>query len=326
MSLDFEALLLLHKGMSDDGDSASIDISSTPSSSCSKEGKIARLIGCEHAFVEDSDTIFCTKCGICKDVFVTAEDKVHEQESIFSKGGVTVAIDSAGRRSYIQTGEQKKGINLRAVFNDMQAALKETNVTEKQITDACILFKKLLNGQSFRGEHRNAAMAVCIYYVLCADYVPIDDALLREMFNVKQTKYTNAYQLLISFLAKQKKEDEGEGRNTDRCVTIGVDDQDHIIGRYADLFGLTPAERQVAINMGQRYRRNRHMMTFNNTPDSVSAGLVAYVAVVARRPIPPADLQQYCRVNPATINKVLVTISKYEKKLVTEKERLSIAA
>lgn len=164
------------------------------------------------------------------------------------------------------------------------------------IDHAMIIHKDISEQKLFRGDNRDGIKAASIYISCRLNGCPRTAFEIAEIFNLDKQSATNGCSNAINIL-----------QNIERNVDVSQKSilittlSSSFIERFSSKIGL-PYELVVLSKFVSKTVESNNLI-YDNTPQSIAAGIIYLISVVCRLNIPKSEIRSVCGVSEVTINK-----------------------
>ena len=172
----------------------------------------------------------------------------------------------------------------------------QAGISKLIIDDAMRYHKKISEAKTFRGLNRDGIIAASIYVSARINKFPRTAKEIATIFNLDSTAATRGCKNAISII----NELESELENTDKtalCQTTPLS----FIDRYCSKLNMNQELTKVCKFVATRIQRNN--LIPENTPHSIAAGIVYFIAQVCNINISKKAVSQISEISEVTINK-----------------------
>ena len=181
----------------------------------------------------------------------------------------------------------------------------------KLIIDDAIKYHKKISEyeQTFRGDNKDGLIAASIYISCRINNYPRTARELATIFLLDPTSATQGCknaQLIINHLEK----DMDDREKTNFCKTRPED----FIERYCSRLNINTELTKLSMFISIKIEKNNWMP--ENTPQSIAAGIVYYIAQVCNVNISKQDVKKISDISEVTINKCYKKLDKMTKDLI----------
>jgi transcription initiation factor TFIIB len=171
--------------------------------------------------------------------------------------------------------------------------------------------KKISEAKTFRGLNRDGIIAASIYVSARINKFPRTPREIATIFNLDSTAATRGCKNAISII----NELESELENTDKtllCQTTPLS----FIDRYCSKLNMNKELTKVCKFVATRIQRNN--LIPENTPHSIAAGIVYFIAQVCNINIGKKAVSQISEISEVTINKCYKKLAEITYELVPQ--------
>jgi transcription initiation factor TFIIIB Brf1 subunit/transcription initiation factor TFIIB len=164
------------------------------------------------------------------------------------------------------------------------------------INDAMAIHKDISEQKIFRGINRDGIKAASIYISCRLNGCPRTSHEIAEIFHIDKASATAGCSMAVNILNNIERgvcTDE----QTDLCLTKPSD----FVERYCSKLGMSTELMMVTKFVTDKVEKGA--VKCNNTPHSIAAGIIYFVAQNCNLPISRTDIRHVCGVSEVTINK-----------------------
>ena len=161
------------------------------------------------------------------------------------------------------------------------------------INDAMAIHKDISEQKIFRGINRDGIKAASIYISCRLNGCPRTSHEIAEIFHIDKASATAGCSMAVNILNNIERGVE----QTDLCLTKPSD----FVDRYCSKLGM-PQE-LVLVAKFVTGKVEKGVVKCNNTPHSIAAGIIYFVAQNCNFPASKTDIRRVCGVSEVTINK-----------------------
>ena len=187
----------------------------------------------------------------------------------------------------------------------------QSGISKLIIDDAMRYHKKISEAKTFRGLNRDGIIAASIYVSARINKFPRTPREIATIFNLDSTAATRGCKNAISII----NELESELENTDKtllCQTTPLS----FIDRYCSKLNMNKELTKVCKFVATRIQRNN--LIPENTPHSIAAGIVYFIAQVCNINIGKKAVSQISEISEVTINKCYKKLAEITYELVPQ--------
>jgi transcription initiation factor TFIIB len=164
------------------------------------------------------------------------------------------------------------------------------------INDAMAIHKDISEQKIFRGLNRDGIKAASIYISCRLNGCPRTSHEIAEIFHLDKTSATNGCSMAVNILNNIERNAEPNS-HTDLCSTT----PSAFIERYCSKLNI-PSELIMVAKFVSKKLETGSVIN-DNTPHSVAAGIIYFVAQNCNQPVSKTDVRRVCGVSEVTINK-----------------------
>jgi len=194
-------------------------------------------------------------------------------------------------------------------FQKIQALSKKAGIP-KIIIDAALRYhKKISEMKTFRGCNRDGVIAASIYIASRVNNFPRTAKEIATIFNLENTSATRGCKNAVHLVNEM----ENNMENTDKThfhQTFPI----AFIERYCSRLNINEELTKLCQFVALRIQKNNHMP--ENTPHSVAAGIIYFVAQVCHLNISKRAVNKVSKISEVTINKCYKKLEKIKNELI----------
>tara|TARA_Y100000389_G_scaffold200431_1_gene240810 strand:- start:537 stop:1598 length:1062 start_codon:yes stop_codon:yes gene_type:complete len=164
------------------------------------------------------------------------------------------------------------------------------------IDDAMRYHKKISEAKTFRGLNRDGIIAASIYVAARLNSFPRTAKEIATIFNLDNTSATKGCKNAITIINDMEHDMENNEKTT-LCRTTPVSFIERYCSRLSISIELTKLCKFIAIRIQQ------NNLVPENTPHSIAAGIVYFVAQVCKLNVSKKDVNKVSEISEVTINK-----------------------
>jgi len=194
-------------------------------------------------------------------------------------------------------------------FQRIKVMASNSGIPKFIIDDALIYHKKISEQKTFRALNRDGIIAASIYISGRINNFPRTAKEIAAIFHLDNTSATKGCKNAITILNKLEKNMEGQDK-TFLCQTKPIS----FIERYCSKLNVNQELTRLCQFIAVRIEKN-HLMP-ENTPHSVAAGIVYFVAQVCHLNVTKRDVKQVSEISEVTINKCFKKLEVMEEQLL----------
>jgi transcription initiation factor TFIIB len=178
------------------------------------------------------------------------------------------------------------------------------------IDDAISIHKDISEQKMFRGMNRDGIKAASIYISCRLNGCPRTAHEIADIFKLDKTSATNGCSMAVNIYYNIDRNNGKTQTQPELCSSTPA----MFIERYCSRLNinqeLTILSKFIANKIEQQCNIN------DNTPHSIAAGIVYFIANSCNLPISKADIKQICGVSEVTINKCFKKMEAMKDKLI----------
>jgi transcription initiation factor TFIIB len=177
------------------------------------------------------------------------------------------------------------------------------------IDEAMIIHKDISEQKIFRGLNRDGIKAASIYISCRLNGCPRTSHEIAEIFKLDKPSATNGCTMAVNILHNIERKLDYAGQS-DLCSTT----PSAFIERYCSKLQMTHEAIMLAKFVSNKLEKNN--IITDNTPHSIAAGIIYFVAQTCRLEITKPDIKHICGVSEVTINKCYKKMEAIKTQLV----------
>jgi transcription initiation factor TFIIIB Brf1 subunit/transcription initiation factor TFIIB len=180
------------------------------------------------------------------------------------------------------------------------------------INDAMAIHKDISEQKIFRGINRDGIKAASIYISCRLNGCPRTSHEIADIFNIDKASATAGCSMAVNILNNIERGVE----HTDLCLTKPSD----FVDRYCSKLGIPQELSMVAKFVTDKVENGA--VKCNNTPHSIAAGVIYFVAQNCNQPVSKTDVRRVCGVSEVTINKCYMKMQENVDQLLPKMIRM----
>jgi len=198
-------------------------------------------------------------------------------------------------------------------FQFITIMAKNAEIPRIFIDDAMAIHKDISEQKMFRGMNRDGIKAASIYISCRLNGCPRTSHEIAEIFKLDKTSATNGCSMAVNIVSNLGRNGNTLNASTDDlCSTTPSSFIERYCSRLNMSSELTKLAKFIAIKIEKTACIN------DNTPHSIAAGIVYFVAQTCNSSISKTDVKQVCGVSEVTINKCFKKMELLKGKLVPQ--------
>ena len=187
------------------------------------------------------------------------------------------------------------------------------------INHAMAIHKDISEQKIFRGINRDGIKAASIYISCRLNGCPRTSHEIAEIFNIDKASATAGCSTAVNILNNIERGVSIESQ-TDLCLTKPSD----FVDRYCSKLGIPEELVMVARFVTEKVENGA--VKCNNTPHSIAAGIIYFVAQNCNQPVSKTDVRRVCGVSEVTINKCFMKMQENVDQLIPKMIRMKYSA
>jgi transcription initiation factor TFIIB len=172
----------------------------------------------------------------------------------------------------------------------------QSGIPKLIIDDAMRFHKRVSETKTFRGHNRDGIIAASIYLSARVNNYPRTAKEIAQIFRLDSASATRGCKNAVSII----NELESEMANTDKTILCQTT-PDSFIDRYCSRLNVNAELTKVCKFVAIRIQRNN--LIPENTPHSVAAGIVYFIAQSCNMNVSKRDISSISEISEVTINK-----------------------
>ena len=198
----------------------------------------------------------------------------------------------------------------KAKYDDFQViTMMATNsgIPKIIIDDAIRYYDKISEAKTFRGLNRDGLLAASIYISFSINKNPRTSKEIATIFNLDNTSATKGCKNAINILNDLETNDETKTELIKTTPTSFID-------RYCSRLNINSELTKLCLFIANKIEKQG--LIPENTPHSISAGIVYFVSIKCNLNISKKDINNVSKISEVTINKCFKKLEKFESKLI----------
>jgi transcription initiation factor TFIIB len=195
-------------------------------------------------------------------------------------------------------------------FQKIMIYAQNAGISKKIVDDAIKYHKKISEYEhSFRGDNKNGLLIASIYISFRINEFPRTAKELAAMFNLDVAVATKGCKIAMAILNDL----ENENSDEDRTNFVKTTPND-FIERYCSRLNISAELTQLCKFISVKIEKENLMQS--NTPNSIAAGIVFYVAHLCNLNVTKNDIKNVSEISEVTINKCYKTLETMTARLI----------
>lgn len=177
------------------------------------------------------------------------------------------------------------------------------------IDDAMVIHKDISSQKMFRGLNRDGIKSASIYISCRLNGCPRTAHEIAEIFRLDKASATNGCSMAVNILHNIE-------RNLDPSeqTELGTTTPSAFIERYCSRLNFNPELTMLAKFVANKIEQMDMIM--DNTPHSIAAGIVYFIAQTCNVEVSKVDIKNICGVSEVTINKCFKKMDSQKQNLI----------
>tara|TARA_Y100000996_G_scaffold368418_2_gene314775 strand:- start:831 stop:1478 length:648 start_codon:yes stop_codon:yes gene_type:complete len=194
-------------------------------------------------------------------------------------------------------------------FQKINTLANQAGVPKLIIDDAMRYHKMISEQKTFRGLNREGIIAASIYIAARTNGFPRTAREIATVFHLDNTSATRGCKNAVS-ITNEIENGLHNDEKTNLCQTTPV----AFIDRYCSRLGLNAELTKLCKFIATRIQNNN--LIPENTPHSIAAGIIYFVAQVCRINVNKKAVNQVSEISEVTINKCYKKLDEMRDKLI----------
>ena len=178
------------------------------------------------------------------------------------------------------------------------------------IDDAMSIHKDISEQKMFRGMNRDGIKAASIYISCRLNGCPRTAHEIAEIFRLDKTSATNGCSMAVNIMCNIGRNGGSGSQASELCTTT----PSSFIERYCSRLNMNQELTTLSKFIAQRIEKQGCIN--DNTPHSIAAGIVYFIAQTCNLAISKTDVKKVCGVSEVTINKCFKKMECMREKLI----------
>lgn len=196
-------------------------------------------------------------------------------------------------------------------FQFITIMAKNAGIPRIFIDDAMVIHKEISEQKMFRGLNRDGIKAASIYISCRLNDCPRTSHEIAEIFQLDKTSATNGCSMAVNILSNLDRNKSSINASIDDlCATK----PSSFIERYSSRLNINSELTLLAKFIANKIEKSEYIN--DNTPHSIAAGIMYFIAQQCNLAITKANVKQICGVSEVTINKCYKKMELIKDKLI----------
>ena len=195
------------------------------------------------------------------------------------------------------------------VFQYITVMAQNSGIPKIFIDEAMVIYKDISEQKIFRGLNRDGIKAASIYISCRLNGCPRTSHEISEIFKLDKASATNGCSMAMGILNNLERNDEHSQKN-ELCSTT----PSMFIERYCSKLNI-PSELMMLSKFVASKLEKMNCIS-HNTPYSIAAGIIYFIAQNCNLNISKMDIKQICGVSEPTINKCYKKMEAIKEQLI----------
>ena len=196
-------------------------------------------------------------------------------------------------------------------FETIKLMSKNAGIPKIIVDEALRQHKKLSEEKTFRGDNRDGIIAASIYIAARIHKYPRTAKEIASIFHLDNTSATKGCKNAVNLLNKMEKDDASSDKTHFYKTTPTA-----FIERYCSKLGLNKELTKVCLFVAHKISQKN--LIPENTPHSVAAGIVYFVAQSCNLNISKKNVNKCSEISEVTINKCYKKLDKIKRELIPQ--------
>ena len=196
-------------------------------------------------------------------------------------------------------------------FETIKLMSKNAGIPKIIVDEALRQHKKLSEEKTFRGDNRDGIIAASIYIAARIHKYPRTAKEIASIFHLDNTSATKGCKNAVNLLNKMEKDDASSDKTHFYKTTPTA-----FIERYCSKLGLNKELTKVCLFVAHKISQKN--LIPENTPHSVAAGIVYFVAQSCNLNISKKNVNKCSEISEVTINKCYKKLDKIKTELIQQ--------
>ena len=196
-------------------------------------------------------------------------------------------------------------------FETIKLMSKNAGIPKIIVDEALRQHKKLSEEKTFRGDNRDGIIAASIYIAARIHKYPRTAKEIASIFHLDNTSATKGCKNAVNLLNKMEKDDVSSDKTHFYKTTPTA-----FIERYCSKLGLNKELTKVCLFVAHKISQKN--LIPENTPHSVAAGIVYFVAQSCNLNISKKNVNKCSEISEVTINKCYKKLDKIKTELIPQ--------
>ena len=194
-------------------------------------------------------------------------------------------------------------------FNFITTMAQNAGIPKIFIDDAMSIHKDISEQKMFRGMNRDGIKAASIYISCRLNGCPRTAHEIAEIFKLDKTSATNGCSMAVNILYNIDR--SSDNKNTGHlCAST----PSSFVERYCSRLNMNTELIMLCKFVSKKVEQSG--VINDNTPHSIAAGIVYFIAQTCNMQITKTDIKQVCNVSEVTINKCYKKLDSMRQQLI----------
>ncbi len=194
-------------------------------------------------------------------------------------------------------------------FETIKLMSKNSGIPKIIVDEALRQHKKLSEEKTFRGDNRDGIIAAAVYIAARIHKYPRTAKEIASIFHLDNTSATRGCKNAVNLLNNMEKDDVSSDKTHFYKTT-----PTSFIERYCSKLGLNKELTKVCLFVAHKISQKN--LIPENTPHSVAAGIVYFVAQTCNLNISKKNVNKCSEISEVTINKCYKKLDKIKEDLI----------
>lgn len=196
-------------------------------------------------------------------------------------------------------------------FQFITAMAQNAGIPKIFIDDAMVIHKDIGEQKMFRGLNRDGMKSASIYISCRLNGCPRTAHEIAEIFKLDKTSATNGCSMAVTIMHNIER-----GNDSENQTTLATTTPSSFIERYCSRLNINHELTMLSKFIAKKVEDNS--IISDNTPHSIAAGIVYFIAQTCDLAISKMDIKGICGVSEVTINKCFRKLEKIREQLIPE--------
>lgn len=196
-------------------------------------------------------------------------------------------------------------------FQFITVMAKNSGIPRIFIDDAMAIYKDISEQKMFRGMNRDGIKAASLYISCRLNDCPRTSHEIADIFKLDKTSATSGCSMAVNIISNLERNGSSININSDDLCTTTPSS---FIERYCSKLNIPTELVMLAKFIAGKIEHSGYIN--DNTPHSIAAGIIYFIAQTCDLPITKANVKHICGVSEVTINKCCKKMEIIQDKLI----------